>query len=811
MDKPKSGAAKPAMVKPPAKKAAAKPKPAAPKKTSKKNVAPAPELIELPIVPLKDLVVFPRMILPLFVARQPSVKAIDQALTHDSQVAVVCQRRDSHAYPGTQDLPEVGTLAQLLQTLRMPDGSVKVMVECRTRIKLVRYLKRKPFMVGQFEIIEEPEEPLRPEQEVLVKLMLKQFEHFMQLSHQLFPEAAEQIPAIHDPGPLADMIVSYIAASVEEKQQILEIIDPIARLEAAGRLLSRAMEMATIEQQIHSKLRQSIDKNQKEYFLREKLRAIREELGEEEEAEQREYDVKIRAIPVAEVREKALKELSRLDKMPPVSSEGSVIRNYLDLIVSLPWAPEEPAEMDLKAASALLDKQHYGLHKVKDRILEYLAVRKLTGKAQNTLLCLTGPPGVGKTSLCRSIAEATGRKFERIALGGVGDDSEIRGHRRTYVGALPGRIIQAIQRAGTTNLVILLDEVDKLTRNIHGDPASALLEVLDPEQNEAFRDHYLDLPFDISNVLFLCAGNVAQNMPRPLLDRMQLVQLSGYTQEEKQAIAKQHLLPKQLGQTGLKKQKIVLTKPALTFLIQRYTRESGVRELERQIGNVLRRLARMHVQGDEYPQRITSAESVQALLGPPKYSPSQVDHLSEVGLVRGLAWTETGGSVLPIEITLSPGKGKLVTTGNLGDVMKESMQIALGFVRHQAADLGIDAELFQTRDIHIHVPEGAIPKDGPSAGIAITTALVSSFTGQPVSAKVAMTGEITLRGKVLPIGGVKEKSLAAYREGIRTVLIPKDNEPDLAEIPEEIRKKITFVPVSDITQVLELAILHGKA
>lgn len=780
--------------------------PAAPP-PARRKASEKPLLLTLPVVPLKEMVVFPRMILPLFIARQPSIQALDEAVTKNSQIALLAQKREKHAYPGPADLPEIGILAQILQTLRLPDGSTRIMVECRSRLRLLRYQRKTPYLLGRFELLEEPELKLTADQEVLTRLMMKQFESYMQLSHQMFPEAMEQVPVIEDPGALADVIAAYVSTPIPDKQAILEIADPILRLEASGRLLSKALELASLENQIHGRVRESIDKHQKDFFLREKMTAIREELGEENDPEIKAYKEKIALLPAGEVQEKGQKELARLEKMHASSAESGVIRTWLDTLLALPWQPEAAPDVELKQAIKVLDREHFGLTKVKDRIIEYLAVRKLAGKPPHTLLCLIGPPGVGKTSLCRSIAHATGRKFERIALGGVGDDAEIRGHRRTYVGALPGRLIEAVKRAGTTHLVILLDEVDKLTRHYSGDPASALLEVLDPEQNKAYRDHYLDLPFDLSSILFLCAGNVSHTIPKPLLDRMQVVSLSGYTEEEKLAIAKDYLIPRQSEESGMRGKGIQLNQAALRTLIRRYTREAGVRELERKIGSLYRKLARKVVQEETFPRRIHSLAALSDLLGPPKFSEPEPDKNSEVGLVRGLAWTEIGGSVLPVEVALSPGKGKLVMTGNLGDVMKESVQIALGFVRHQSESLGITARSLQNQDIHVHVPEGAIPKDGPSAGLAICTALVSALTLRPIKANLAMTGEITLRGKALPIGGLKEKSLAAFREGITLILIPHDNLSDLEEIPAEIRNQIQFVPVKEMAQVLEQALL----
>lgn len=757
----------------------------------------------LPVIPLKDMVVFPRMILPLFIARPNSLKALDEAQANNGQLALLAQVDPTHAYPEQAHLPKIGVHAQILQALRMPDGSTRIMVECRQRIRRTRWLNDEPFLRGRFVPIEEPEQSLSPEQEVLVQLMTRQFEMFIQQASQGLSEMVDHVPNLEEPGALADMIAAFLSVPVEDKQRILEVIQPLQRLEAVGRLLNKSLELQAIENQINSKLKETIDQHQKEYFLREKIRAIREELGEESGAEADIYREKIAALPQPEVQKQARKELARLEKMPQMSAESGVIRTYLDTLLELPWHEEAPEEVRLKKAAERLDQEHFGLDKVKDRILEYLAVQNLTQAPPKAVLCLSGPPGVGKTSLARAVAEATGRKFERIALGGVGDDAEIRGHRRTYIGALPGRLIQALQRAGTTHTVILLDELDKLTRRFSGDPASALLEVLDPEQNNAFRDHYLEVPFDLSKVFFICAANVTHSIPGPLLDRMQVLRLSGYTEAEKLQIARRHLIPRQAEQNGLKGEGLSLTQPALLNLLRRYTREAGVRELDRLIGQCFRWYARKKVEGEKVKKQISSLKQLSTILGPPRYKGGDVHSKDTVGLVNGLAWTATGGSVLPVEVALSPGKGKLRTTGSLGEVMKESMQLALSCIQQRAKALKIAPERFQEVDIHIHVPEGAIPKDGPSAGIAISSALASVLTDRPARADVAMTGEVTLLGKVLPIGGLKEKALAAYNEGIRTVLVPQDNVADLDEIPADIRREIKFVPVQSLEQVLK--------
>lgn len=754
-----------------------------------------------PVIPMKDLVVFPRMILPLFIARPVSLRALDAAMDKDSQLVLLAQQDKRHGYPEPSDLPKVGVLAQVLQTLRLPDGSTRIMVECRERVRLTRWKASEPFLQGRFGSLPTEETAPVGDQEVLVKLLMQQFEQFMQQAQQHAPEVKEQIPPIEDPGTLADMIAAYVPAEVHEKQEVLETLDVFQRLEIAGRLLSKALALQSIENSIHGKIRQKVDEHQKEFFLREKIKFIREELGDSSNGD--EYAEKLANIPIPEAREKALKEFKRLEKMPEASAESGLIRTYLDTLLELPWNPEILPQPDLLEASDHLDAEHYGLDKVKDRILEYLAVQILTQVPPRSVLCLVGPPGVGKTSLARSIAAATQRKFERIALGGLGDDAEIRGHRRTYVGAMPGRLIQALQRTKTVNTVILLDELDKLTRRMSGDPSAALLEVLDPEQNNAFRDLYLEVPFDLSQVMFVCAANAEHEIPGPLRDRLNIVRLSGYTEQEKLAIAREHLIPKLLEQSGMAGKSIQFTTKGIEQLISSYTREAGVRELERQIERVCRFLARREVEGKKYPKRFQSLKSFHDILGPPRHNRFRSQKRDTVGLVNGLAWTATGGSVLPIEVALYPGKGKLHTTGNLGDVMKESMQLAMASVRQQAKKLNIPEERFANTDVHIHVPEGAIPKDGPSAGLAITSALASAFSGRAARHGVAMTGEITLMGRALAIGGLKEKALAAHREGIHTVLIPADNLADLEEIPEEIRSQMRFIPVKNIGAVLK--------
>lgn len=775
--------------------------------TEKKPAKPRLKTQLRPVIPMKDLVVFPRMILPLFIARPASLKALDAAMDSDSQLVLLAQQDARHGYPEAEDLPKVGVLAQVLQNLRLPDGSTRIMVECRERVRLTRWKASDPFLEGRFGVTASEAPKPSSEQEVLIKMLMQQFEQFMQQAQQQMPEVKEQIPPIEDPGTLADMIAAYVPAEVSEKQAILECLNVYDRLELSGRLLSKALALQSIENSIHGKIRQKVDEHQKEFFLREKIKLIREELGDSSSSDA--YAEKLAKIPLPEAREKALKEFKRLEKMPESSAESGLIRTYLDTLLELPWEEEALPLPDLQEASDHLDAEHYGLDKVKDRILEYLAVQILTQVPPRSVLCLVGPPGVGKTSLARSIAAATQRKFERIALGGLGDDAEIRGHRRTYVGAMPGRLIQALQRTKTVNTVILLDELDKLTRRMSGDPSAALLEVLDPEQNNAFRDLYLEVPFDLSQVMFVCAANAEHEIPGPLRDRLNIVRLSGYTVQEKLAIAREHLIPKLLDQSGMAGKGVQFTQKGIEHLITSYTREAGVRDLERQLERVCRYLARREVEGKKYPKRFQTLKNYLEILGPPRHNRVRSQKRNTVGLVNGLAWTSTGGSVLPIEVALSPGKGKLQTTGNLGDVMKESMQLAMVCLKQKARKLKIDPERFNETDVHIHVPEGAIPKDGPSAGLAITSALASAFSGRPARHDVAMTGEITLMGKALPIGGLKEKALAAHREGIQTVLIPPDNQADLDEIPEEIREAMHFVVVKDIDAVFK-AVLVAK-
>lgn len=765
-----------------------------------------------PVLPLRELVVFPRMVIPLFIGREQSLKVVEKSLLEDHKVVVLSEKQSKEdSYPTINDLPLIGTLVDIIQIIRLPDKTMKILVEGLDRVYIKEFLSQEPFFKALVEIISEKKIQITTEIDVLIKFIRQQFGNFLSLAQRGLGELIDIIPDEKEPGKLADMIGAYLPISLENKQKILEEFDPVKRLEFVGKQLSREIELLTIEHKIQDRVRHHIEKHQKEYFLREKLKSIKEELGDEVEidSEIKEYQENLKKLNVPQdIKDKINKEIKKLDKMPPISAETSVIKNYLDLVFELPWNKTQSEEIDLKKAQEILDEDHYGLEKVKERILEFLAVRKLSKEKQTTLICLVGPPGVGKTSVATSIARALNRKFERIALGGVGDDAEIRGHRRTYVGALPGRIIQALRHAKESNPVILLDEIDKLTKHFHGDPASALLEVLDPEQNNSFRDHYLDLPFDLSDVFFLAAANVSYTIPKPLLDRMEIIKMSGYTEEEKIQIAKKYLIKKQKKKNGIKPHQLSINTEVLKYIIRRYTKEAGVRELERSISKICRKVAKLIVTDGIKSKKVNDFKTLEEILGPVKFHDSKTCVKPEIGIVQGLAWTEVGGSVLPIEVALSPGKGNITLTGRLGEVMKESAQIALGYIKSKSKELKISKEKLRKSDVYLHVPEGAIPKDGPSAGIALTTALVSAFIEKPVKHDLAMTGEITLRGRVLPIGGLKEKVLAAHREGIKKVIIPFDNKSDTIEIPKDIRKQIQFIFVKDIKEVLDSSIVH---
>jgi ATP-dependent Lon protease len=773
----------------------------------------------LPLLPLRGLLVYPSMVLHLDVGRDKSVRALERAMVEDHMILLCSQSEVNIEEPTQEDIYKVGTIAKVRQMLKLPNGTIRVLVEGVVRAEVQSYVTNDEF----YEVMakELPEEDTDdPEVDALMRSVLSQFEHYISLSKKVTPETYAAVSDIDDPGRLADVITSHLSLKIKDKQDILETIDVAERLERLLDLLNNEREVLELERQINQRVKKQMEKTQKEYYLREQMKAIQKELGEKEgragEAEELRSQLEEAGVPEA-VKEKVVKEIERLEKMPPSSAEGGVIRNYIDWLLALPWNKRTNDDLSIEKAEDILNDDHYGLEKPKERVLEYLAVQQLVGKMKGPILCLVGPPGVGKTSLARSIAKSLDRKFVRISLGGVRDEAEIRGHRRTYVGAMPGRIMQGMKTAGSLNPVFLLDEIDKMASDFRGDPSSALLEVLDPEQNNTFSDHYIEVPFDLSNVMFVTTANALHNIPRPLLDRMEVLYIPGYTELEKEQIGVRYLLPKQKRDHGLEETQLELTDEALQLLIREYTRESGVRNLEQQIAAVCRKAAKHFVseiktaeEGSEEqetkPLKVDS-ELVKQWLGPPKFRYGLAESEDQIGAVTGLAWTEVGGDTLVIEVTVMPGSGKLTLTGKLGDVMKESAQAAFSYTRSKALELSIDPSFHEKNDIHIHIPEGAIPKDGPSAGITIATALISALTNRYVSREVAMTGEITLRGRVLPIGGLKEKSLAAHRAGIRKVLLPKDNERDLKDIPDSIKADMTFVPVGHMDEVLLQALV----
>lgn len=767
----------------------------------------------LPVLPVRDIVIFPYMIIPLFVGREMSIKAIDHSLSTNRLILLVTQKDLNIENPTPEDLYKVGTVGLIMRMLKLPDGRVKILVQGVTKAKVLDISVKENYFQAQIEKLED----LKPaeitlEIEALMRTVKEQLDRAVSLGKTILPDIMVVIENLDDPGRLADLIASNLGLKTEQAQEILEISDPVQRLKRVSEVLGREIELLRVQQKIQTEARGEIDKTQREYFLREQLKAIQRELGEiDERAEEiNEYRKKIEAAKMPEkVLKEAEKQLKRLEKMHPDSAEAATVRTYLDWLVELPWSKSTRDNLDIKKAKKVLDEDHYDLEKVKERILEYLSVRKLKSKMKGPILCFIGPPGVGKTSLGRSIARSLGREFVRMSLGGVRDEAEIRGHRRTYVGALPGRIIQGIKQAGTNNPVFMLDEVDKIGMDFRGDPSSALLEVLDPEQNNSFVDHYLGVPFDLSRVMFITTGNIVDTIPGPLRDRMEIIYLSGYTEEEKLGIAKNYLLPKQLEEHGINEKILTVTDSALRMLISQYTREAGVRNLEREIANLCRKVAKQIAEGKKKKFVITS-RNLQKFLGVPKYLPEEEMKEDEIGVTTGLAWTETGGDIIYVEATIMKGRGNLTLTGQLGDVMKESAHAALSYIRSKAKELGIKEDLFSKTDIHIHVPAGAIPKDGPSAGITMATAIASALTGKPVDKRIAMTGEVTLRGRVLPIGGLKEKALAAKRMGIHKVIIPKRNEKDLEDIPKYVKKDMEFILVEKMDEVLQIALKETK-
>lgn len=762
----------------------------------------------LPLLPLRGILVFPYTVIHLDVGREKSVRAIEEAMLHDRLIFLATQKEAQTDDPKPEDIYTVGTVAEVKQLLKLPGGTIRVLVEGIARARIVRYMAEYPFFKVEMEQFSE-EQTRNSHVEALMRNLLQQFEQYVKLSKRIPPETVVAIVNIGEPGRLADIIASHLTLKIEDKQELLEAVDVATRLEKLCAIVARELEIVELERRINIRVRKQMEKTQKEYYLREQMKAIQRELGDKDErqAEGEEYREKIAQAKLPkDVEEKALKEVERLEKMPPMAAEATVVRNYLDWILALPWTKTTRDRLEIATATQILEEDHYGLKEPKERILEYLAVRKLVKNMKGPILCFVGPPGVGKTSLGRSIARALERKFVRISLGGVRDEAEIRGHRRTYVGALPGRIIQGMRQAGSKNPVFLLDEVDKMSTDFRGDPSAALLEVLDPEQNSGFSDHYIEIPFDLSQVLFITTANYQYNIPRPLWDRMEIIQISGYTEEEKVQIAVRHLIPKQLREHGLAQEQLVFSENALRRVIREYTRESGVRNLERQIAAICRKTAKEIVAGKTQRIRVT-AQSVEKFLGIPRYRYGLAEKADEVGVATGLAWTETGGDTLAIEVTLCKGKGNLTLTGKLGEVMRESAQAGYSFVRSRVQELEIDENFYEKFDIHIHIPEGATPKDGPSAGITIATALASALTGRRVRHDVAMTGEITLRGRVLPVGGIKEKILAAHRAGIKTVILPVDNKKELEEIPSQVKNKLRFIFVSHMDEVLKAALV----
>ncbi len=764
--------------------------------------------IELPLLPLRDVVVYPHMVLPLFVGREKSIEALEDAMANDKQVLLVAQRNATDDNPGADDIYQVGTVSNILQLLKLPDGTIKVLVEGGYRASLDSVDDDGRFTVAAVREIVSDDIP-EGEVEGLLRSTVTQFEKYVNLSKKVPAEVLTSLTGIDEPGRLADTIAAHMSVELEEKQRILEISDIRARLEHLMGLMEAEIDLFQVEKRIRGRVKKQMEKSQREYYLNEQMKAIQKELGEMDEApnELDELQSRIEEAKMPdEAKEKALSELGKLKMMSPMSAEASVVRSYIDWMVSVPWSKRSKVKHDLKRASAILDEDHYGLEEVKDRILEYLAVQKRVRKVKGPVLCLVGPPGVGKTSLGESLARATNRKFVRMALGGVRDEAEIRGHRRTYIGSMPGKLLQKMSKAGVRNPLFLLDEIDKMGMDHRGDPASAMLEVLDPEQNHAFNDHYLEVDYDLSDVMFVCTSNT-MNIPGPLLDRMEVIRIPGYTEDEKINIAERYLIPKQIKLNGLKKDEITIPEETVTDIIRYYTREAGVRALEREIAKVCRKMVKAITLGEAGGDSTSvSPDMLADLLGVRKFNYGIAEEENKIGQVTGLAWTSVGGELLTIEAVAVPGKGRHVKTGSLGDVMQESIQAATTVVRSRSQMLGIPANYHEKHDVHIHVPEGATPKDGPSAGIAMCTALVSVLTGIPVRADVAMTGEITLRGEVLPIGGLKEKLLAARRGGIKTVIIPKENERDLKEVPDNIKEHLQIRAVKWIDEVLSIAL-----
>ena len=767
-----------------------------------------PKTTNLPLLPLRDIIVFPHMVVPLFVGREKSIAALDEAMGADKTILLCAQKKAKTNEPAPEDIFTVGTIGTLIQLLRLPDGTVKVLVEGKRRARVRRFVSSERFFQVEAEEIEEPVDRT-VELEALMRSVHSTFEAYVKLNKRIPPEMLMSVSTIDDPARLADTIVAHLSLKLNDKQAILETESPQRRLEKLYELMQGEIEILQVEKKIRTRVKKQMEKTQKEYYLNEQMQAIQKELGERDEFknEIQELEEKIKNKKMSkEGTLKAKKELKKLKMMSPMSAEATVVRNYIDWILSLPWYEYTDDKLDIAEAEKILEEDHFGLKKPKQRILEYLAVQKLVEKMKGPILCFVGPPGVGKTSLGKSIARSMNRKFVRISLGGVRDEAEIRGHRRTYIGALPGKIIQSLKKAGSGNPVFLLDEVDKMSTDFRGDPSAALLEVLDPEQNFNFSDHYLDLDYDLSKVMFICTANTMMGIPGPLQDRMEIIRLAGYTDVEKLSIARRYLVPKQMEANGIDGISVAFRDDALRLLTHRYTKESGVRSLEREIASISRKIAKDVLKSGPDKKYVVGPKTVQRFLGPPRFRYGTAEAEDQIGLTTGLAWTELGGELLTIEATVMPGKGKLMITGKLGEVMQESAQAAMSYVRSRAEVLGLDKRFIENMDIHVHVPEGAIPKDGPSAGITMATTLVSALCRLPVRKDVAMTGEITLRGRVLPIGGLKEKVLAAHRGGIKKILIPKENAKDIREIPRKVRECLEIVLVDHTDEVLREAL-----
>jgi ATP-dependent Lon protease len=774
---------------------------------TRKTIAPG-SLGTYPILPLRDIVVFPHMIVPLFVGREKSIRALEEVMKADKPILLATQMNAADDDPATDAIFSTGTLAKVLQLLKLPDGTVKVLVEGDSRARIKAYLPTEGYYEAEAEAVaDDPIDPI--EAEALSRSVVSEFENYVKLNKKISPEVVSAVTQIEDYGKLADTIASHLAVKLADKQAILEIHSIAKRFEKCLGLMESEISVLQVEKRIRTRVKRQMEKTQREYYLNEQMKAIQKELGDEDgKDEMSELEDRIKKLKLSkEARDKALGEVKKLRQMSPMSAEATVVRNYLDWLLSIPWQKKSKIKKDLPAAQAILDADHFGLDKVKERIVEYLAVQQRANKLTGPILCLVGPPGVGKTSLGKSIARATGREFVRMSLGGVRDEAEIRGHRRTYIGSMPGKVIQSMRKAKTSNPLFLLDEIDKMGMDFRGDPSSALLEVLDPEQNVAFNDHYLEVDYDLSSVMFVTTANTL-NIPPALMDRMEIIRIAGYTEDEKVEIAKRHLLPNSMTKHGLDAKEWVVEDSALMELVRRYTREAGVRNLEREISNLARKAVK-DILTNKKKKIVVSGETVAEYLGPPRYRYGEIEADDQVGLVTGLAWTEVGGELLTIEGVMMPGKGRMTVTGNLKDVMKESISAAASYVRSRAVDFGIEPPSFDRRDIHVHVPEGATPKDGPSAGVAMATVIVSMLTGIPVRRDVAMTGEITLRGRVLPIGGLKEKLLAALRGGIKKVLIPEENAKDLVEIPNSVKNGLEIVPVSRMEEVLANALVRA--